>query len=105
MDKDELAALDRAATQAIEEARMLADGDPDLLLVARLKQNEAFKRLANACALAYRTGKLVLIDDGAVERVWTALKDKCCSDPIKANRVVMVGRADIAAALAALGVK
>ena len=40
-------------------------------------------------------------DDAAVERVWSALKDRVCADPEKAKRCVMVGRDDIAAALTA----
>jgi len=49
MDKDQLAALDRAATQ---------QGDIN-----------ALTDLEMALVTLYRTGKLVLIDDGAVARV------------------------------------
>lgn len=53
MDKDQLAALDRAARESI-------GNDSDGLAVGN---NMAFVR---ALVNAYRTGKLVLIDDGAV---------------------------------------
>jgi CHASE3 domain sensor protein len=68
MDKDELAALDRAATQAktafesafIGGARQMSPQENDLL-AASIEANAAF---TSALVNAYRTGKLVLIDDG-----------------------------------------
>lgn len=39
--------------------------------------------------------------DEVVERGWSCLKDRCCSDPKKAKRCVMVSNADFRAALSA----
>lgn len=36
-----------------------------------------------------------------VERVWSALKEKCCADPAKAKQCVMVSKADVRDALSA----
>lgn len=40
--------------------------------------------------------------DDMVERIWQALKKRCCVEPAKAHRCVMVNKADLAAAIAAM---
>lgn len=85
MDKDQLAALDRAATQGVWATETEAGdewwfggsygdgmetvvrvGDGIANIVAGGADNADLKLAANLVNL-YRTGKLVLIDDGAVE--------------------------------------
>jgi len=77
MDKDDLAALDRAATQGVWKT-VKVDGIPYMQSVINdhTFPAEAPDDLYFAAALAnaYRTGDLVLIDDGAVERVGRALE-------------------------------
>lgn len=36
------------------------------------------------------------------KRLWKALQSRCCSDPGKAKRIVMLSREDLRAALAAI---
>lgn len=60
MNADELAALDRAA-QAADDSN---DGERSFAMS---------QQFCAALLTAYRTGQLVLIDDGAVERVARAL--------------------------------
>jgi len=99
MDKDELAALDRAATQGVWKT-VEVDGIPYMQSVINdhTFPAEAPDDLYFAAALAnaYRTGKIVLIDDGAVERVGRALES-----------VSHINDRDVwaTAALSALGVK
>jgi hypothetical protein len=58
---------------------------------------------ANRCReAASALSRTPAVTDEAVERVWTALKERCCADPYKAKRCVMVERDDLAAALATL---
>jgi hypothetical protein len=86
MDKDELAALDRAATQ----------GDTNALI-----------DLEMALVTLYRAGKLVLIDDGVVERVAKAAHETLSRLDVDAYLAMPFNTADdlARAALAALGVK
>jgi hypothetical protein len=76
MDKDQLAALDRAE-QAAWEAHKANPSDPDL----KGKAHESTIEFRFALVKAYRTGKLVLIEDGAVERVARAIALECDCDP------------------------
>jgi hypothetical protein len=97
MAKDQLAALDRAATQGVwrignggyahgAEFEIRTADDDDLYItgipwgddqydpgIPRYNAARANAALIVALVNAYRTGKLVLIDDGAVERVARAM--------------------------------
>ena len=87
MDKEQLAALDRAATQGelidlatlpdqIQSLRNHADerrGKGWLKSAANLEASAYLIETLAAEVAKYRTGKLVLIDDGAVERVAQAI--------------------------------
>jgi hypothetical protein len=89
MDRDQLAALDRAATQGVWSVCTDAAGDTFITCPtisagsicefgagyedATQDSIDADAALIVALVNAYRTGKLVLIDDGAVERVARAI--------------------------------
>ena len=108
MDKDQLAALDRAATQAEAEyeAAPIGQGNLHKLVTARVNFHAA---LVNA----YRTGQLVLIDDGAVERMSAVIEQSMWSpasgpvnwtaETIEATKAQ--ARVAARAALSALGAK
>jgi hypothetical protein len=104
MDKDQLAALDRAATQGVWKT-VEVDGIPYMQSVINdhTFPAEAPDDLYFAAALAnaYRTGKLVLIDDGAVERVARAIAGSDVDD----ENLWQIYLLDARAALSALGVK
>ena len=71
MTRDQLAALDRAATQGVwdeHETGLISGGTQGNDEVAAYCGCDD-RRLIVALVNAYRTGKLVLIDDGAVEAV------------------------------------
>jgi len=99
MTKYQLAALDRAE----QETRAAFDENGECFM-AYLDASAAF---SDALVNAYRTGKLVLIDDGAVERVAEALcHDAGCVwdfDPETDSRKEW--RSAATAALSAMGVK
>lgn len=98
MTQDELAALDRAATQGVP----ITGHD-------WLRQFANDRGLADALLALYRTGKLVLIDDHAVERCARAM---CLAGGYDPNEIMSNDgprwryyEEGTTAALAALGVK
>lgn len=98
MDAEQLAALSEDAN--------LARANFDFGLITAKEKSEALGKYAAALMELHRTGKLVLIDDGAVERVAEALcRDAGCVwdfDPETDNRKEW--RSAARAALSALGV-
>jgi len=110
MDKDELAALDRAATQGMWGLYQHFAA-PDFTradIVGQTRDDEIVEdvngpdaALIVALVNAYRTGKLVLIDDGAVERVAGGIS----TCPPMSDKHPMESLPLARAALAALGVK
>lgn len=124
MDKDQLAALDRAATQGVWNHLGYCGQDgniqgPRQEQIASLSSawgksdqtgHQCFANAAFIVALvnAYRTGKLVLIDDGAVERASNAFCDVFSGGNAPTADDMpnpAIYREAMSAALSALGVK
>ena len=111
MDKDQLAALDRAATQELlDDQGYYFRGTFCDLASCSHGETAYFNHQADGPFIAalwnaYRTGKIVLIDDAAVERVARAIHD-AADNPLAVFETMREMRVQQArAALAALGVK
>lgn len=97
MTQDELAALDRAATQGVP----ITGHD-------WLRQFANDRGLADALLTLYRAGRIAVIDDEAVERAGFAIWHKLgqIEDSVRAGHLTKDEVRDLAtAAIAAMGVK
>lgn len=101
---EQIAQASAKATQALGEALALADadGNPDLILAARCRNEVNHGRLAYLLVNAYRAGKLLVIEDEqeAVRRMAVAMLDWC--DPRMLDLTINEAEGLATAALAAL---